>query len=77
MTPQSDINAQEYANPANWHLKMIYASKKDSRIVVPKRKGFKGYTVNFAKPAGIMIHVFNVVVLTAAVVYGYCTLICK
>lgn len=70
MPIQSEINAYEYANPANWHYS-LYASKKDSRIVVPKRKGFKGYTVNFAKPAGLLIHVFNIAILTAAVVYMY------
>jgi uncharacterized membrane protein len=77
MTTQSETNDLEYANLANWHLKMIYASRKDSRIVVPKKSGFKGMTVNFAKPAGIMIHVFNVALLTMAVVYVYCTFLCK
>jgi uncharacterized membrane protein len=70
MPTQKEINDQEYANPANWRYS-LYASKKDSRIVVPKRKGFKGYTVNFAKPAGILIHVCNIAILTAAVVYVY------
>jgi len=71
MATRDEINKQEYANPSNWHY-VLYASRKDSRIVVPKRKGLPGYTVNFAKPLGIMIHVFIIAVLTAAVVLGYC-----
>jgi uncharacterized membrane protein len=35
-----------------------------------EQKGLPGYTVNFAKPLGIMI-----AVLTVAVVFGYCTFI--
>ena len=76
MTSKDEINNQEYANPANWHG-MLYASRRDSRIVVPKRNRKLGVTVNFAKPLGIMIHVFNIAVLTAAVVYVYCTYLCK
>jgi uncharacterized membrane protein len=74
MASREEINTQEYANPSNWHY-VLYASRKDSRIVVPKRKGLPGYTVNFAKPGGIMIHVVIIAVLTAVVVYGYCRFI--
>lgn len=70
MTTQDEINKAEYDSPANWHGP-LYASKKNSRIVVPKKRGLRGVTVNFAKPAGIMIHVINIVVLTIAVVWGY------
>ncbi|MBN2038354.1 MAG: hypothetical protein JW768_16555 [Chitinispirillaceae bacterium] len=70
MTTRDEINQQEYANPSNWHFS-LYSSRKDSRIVVPKRKGLPGYTVNFAKPLGILIHVIIIALLTAAVVYGY------
>jgi uncharacterized membrane protein len=76
MPTRDEINNREYADPANWHY-TLYASKKDSRIVVPKRTGLHGITVNFAKPMGILIHVFNIVVLSAAVVYGYCAFLCK
>jgi uncharacterized membrane protein len=71
MESRDEINRREYADPANWHY-VLYASRRDSRILVPKRKGLRGYTVNFAKPAGIMIHVVIIAVLTAAVVYWYC-----
>ena len=74
MSSQDEINKAEYNNPANWHGP-LYASKKDSRIVVPKKRGLRGVTVNFAKPAGIMIHVIIIIVLTVAVVWGYSTFI--
>ena len=70
MNPQEEINNSEYANPANWHYS-LYASKKDSRIVVLSRGRSKVRTVNFAKPLGIMIHVFNTLVLTVLVVLFY------
>ena len=70
MASQADINTQEYSDPKNWHGP-LYASRRDSRIVVPKKSGFHGYTVNFAKPLGICIHVVNVIVLTAIVVFVY------
>ncbi len=70
MASQADINAQEYKDLKNWHGP-LYASRRDSRIVVPKKRGFRGYTVNFAKPLGICIHVVNVIVLTAIVVLVY------
>jgi len=71
MDSRDEINKLEYVNPSNWHG-LLYASRRDSRIVVPKRKGLRGYTVNFAKPLGIMIHVVIIALLTTAVVYGYC-----
>ena len=71
MDSRDEINKLEYVNPSNWHGP-LYASRRDSRIVVPKRKGLRGYTVNFAKPLGIMIHVVIIALLTTAVVYGYC-----
>jgi uncharacterized membrane protein len=70
MADRDEINRQEYSAMSNWHGP-LYASRKDSRIVVPKRKGLPGVTVNFAKPLGIMIHVVIIVVLTTAVVVGY------
>jgi len=76
MNPQEEINSNEYADPSNWHF-TLYASKKDSRIVVPSRGRRKVKTVSFAKPAGIMIHVFNVIVLTVLVVAIYARFFAK
>jgi uncharacterized membrane protein len=74
MASREEINRQEYADESNRHY-VLYASRGDSRILVPKKKGLPGYTVNFAKPLGIMIHAFIIAVLTVAVVFGYCTFI--
>ena len=74
MASREEIDKAEYDNPSNWHGP-LYASRKDSRIVVPKKRGLRGVTVNFAKPMGIMIHVFTVMLLTALVVWAYITFI--
>jgi uncharacterized membrane protein len=70
MTSQAETNAAEYSNLKNWHGP-LYASRTDSRIVVPKKSGLRGYTVNFAKPLGIGIHVLNIIILTMIVVMIY------
>ena len=67
---QNAINAEEYADPKNWHY-VLYASRRDSLIVVPKKNRRFGYTVNFAKPLGIMIHIINILVGTAIVFFIY------
>jgi uncharacterized membrane protein len=76
MNPQEEINSSEYANPDNWHY-TLYASKKDSRIVVPSRNRHRVKTVNFAKPLGIMIHVLNVIIFTVLVVVMYARFFAK
>ena len=70
MNDRNEVNAEEYANPKNWHY-VLYASKRDSRIVVPKKNGRFGYTVNFSKPLGILIHVVNILLGTAIVFFIY------
>ena len=76
MNPQEEINSKEYADPANWHY-TLYASKKDSRIVVLSRGHRRVKTVNFAKPLGILIHVVNILVLTVLVVVIYARFFAK
>lgn len=41
-----------WQSPSSWKFRIIYFSKEDPRIIVPKRTGF-GYTVNFAKPLAV------------------------
>jgi uncharacterized membrane protein len=72
MPTQDEINKQEYDDPSNWHFS-LYASRKDSRTVVPKRTGLRGVTVNFSKPLGIGIHIMNIAIGTTIVVWAYCT----
>jgi uncharacterized membrane protein len=39
-----------HADSNNWKLGILYFNKEDKRIIVPKRIGFLGWTVNFATP---------------------------
>jgi len=47
---QDDINQSEWDNRENWSV-LTYSSSKDSRLFVPKRRGF-GWTINFGHPGG-------------------------
>ena len=60
--PQSKLDDAEWRNPANWHGGWlgIYYSRVDSRSFVPKRNPIMGFTINFARPGGI---VFLIVIL--------------
>ena len=52
---QNKINQEEWNNPKNWSL-LAYHSKRDSRMLVPKRWGF-GWTVNFGNKKGAWLFV--------------------
>jgi uncharacterized membrane protein len=50
---QDDINDMEWRNPANWTWRGplgLYASKRDTRLIVPKATPWMGFTLNFAHP---------------------------
>jgi hypothetical protein len=47
-----DLNAL-HGNPDNWHLVFFYFAPEDPRIVVTKRLGIMGWTLNFARPMAI------------------------
>lgn len=50
---QDDINEMEWRNPANWTWRGplgLYASKRDTRLIVPKAAPMMGWTLNFAHP---------------------------
>ena len=51
---QDDINEAEWRNPANWSWRGplgLYASKRDTRLLVPKATPAMGWTLNCAHPA--------------------------
>ena len=53
MEEQDQINEQEWENLDNWTLPVgFYFSKKDSRVMVPKRAKWMGWTFNLGQPAG-------------------------
>jgi uncharacterized membrane protein len=47
---QDTINQSEWDNRENWSV-LTYSSSKDSRLFVPKRRGF-GWTINFGHAGG-------------------------
>ena len=54
---QSQINKTEWLKDENWggpKWGVVYFSKKDTRICVPKRIKWMGYTVNLAHTAGVL-----------------------
>lgn len=54
-----DQNESEWSNPDNWagpssSVPMIYFSKRDSRLWVPKSPTWMGWTINFGHPWGMV-----------------------
>ena len=50
---QDDINDMEWRKPDNWTWRGplgLYASKRDTRLFVPKATPIMGWTLNFAHP---------------------------
>lgn len=47
---QNDINQGEWENRENWTI-LTYNSPRDSRLFVPKRRGY-GWTINFGHSRG-------------------------
>jgi hypothetical protein len=46
-----NINEESWSNPTNWRCKgNIYCSRMDSRLFVPKRVKWMGWTINFFHP---------------------------
>jgi uncharacterized membrane protein len=60
-----DLNAL-HRNPENWHLVFFYFAPEDPRIVVRKRLGITGWTLNFARPLAIP---FLVALIASAYAY--------
>ena len=53
---QHDVNRAEWENPENWsgpRAFAVYFSKRDSRVIVPKRLPWMGWTVNLAQTTGV------------------------
>ena len=52
---QHDMNEREWRKPGNWTGRVLprYASDRDTRLWVPKRKPALGWTLNFAHPASV------------------------
>jgi uncharacterized membrane protein len=67
---EQDINNAEWHDPRNWHGGWLglYSSSRDTRMFVPKRQPWMGFTVNFARPSGVLALLLIVAVGLAVVV---------
>ena len=57
---QNQINQAEWLKDENWGGRKwgeVYFSKKDTRICVPKRIKWMGWTVNLAHTTGVLLFV--------------------
>jgi uncharacterized membrane protein len=54
---QSQIDEAEWQDRRNWHGGWlgIYRSQRDTRVWVPKRNPKMGWTINTARPAGLVL----------------------
>ncbi len=66
-----DLNSL-HRNPDNWHFAFFYFAPEDPRIVVKRRFGFGGWTLNFARPMALP---FFAALIAAA--YGYMDLLSR
>jgi len=48
------MNDERHDNPGNWKFGIFYFNKEDNRILLPKRNGNFGWTLNFANPYSIL-----------------------
>ena len=70
---QDDINDMQWRDPANWTWRGplgLYASKADTRLIVPKATPTTGWTLNFGHPRWIHAVLAIVVVPLAFVLLG-------
>jgi uncharacterized membrane protein len=68
LTPEDEINDAEWRKAENWTGALIYHSRVDRRIIVPKRVSRFGYTINLGRPIGLAIAIALVAVLLGIVV---------
>jgi len=62
---QKDVNQAEWRDARNWRWGAVYVAERDTRVWVPKRLRWTGWTLNFAHRAA---YVWLAVLLAPAVV---------
>jgi len=67
-TNQYSVNESEWENPANWWGGLLYHSKEDDRLWVPKRFGWLGYTINVGRPLGLAVAVAMLALIFALII---------
>lgn len=72
---QTQINEQEWNRSENWNGRLIpalYFSSRDSRLWVPKRLPYLGWTINFAHPNAIWVLLaLGLLLIGTAFLVGY------
>ena len=68
LTPEDEVNDSEWRNAENWTGALIYHSRVDRRIIVPKRVSRFGYTINLGHPIGLAIAIALVAVLLGTII---------
>ena len=72
---QTEINQNEWSSAENWNGRLIpglYFSRRDSRLWVPKRVPYLGWTLNLAHPSVTwLITAFALLLIVAALLAGY------
>lgn len=68
LTPEGEMNDAEWANAGNWIGALIYHSRVDRRIIVPKRVSRFGYTINLGRPIGLAIAMVLVAVILGIII---------
>lgn len=68
LTPEDEINDSEWKNADNWTGALIYHSRVDRRIIVPKRVSRFGYTINLGRPIGLAFAIALVAVLLGIII---------
>jgi uncharacterized membrane protein len=68
-TNQDSVNESEWENPANWWGGIIYHSRRDDRLWVP-RLGVLGYSINAGRPLGFAVAVATLALIIALIIRG-------
>lgn len=69
---QNEINQAEWQKNENWggpHWGAVYFSKKDTRIFVPKKISWMGWTVNLAHTAGVLLFVGTLLGIPLVIIF--------
>jgi uncharacterized membrane protein len=68
LTPEDEMNESEWGDAENWTGSLIYHSRVDRRIIVPKRVSRFGYTINLGRPIGLTIAIAFIAVLVGIII---------
>ncbi|MEM9391035.1 MAG: DUF5808 domain-containing protein [Bacteroidota bacterium] len=56
-----------HKDPHHWKWGFFYFNSKDKRLFPPKREKAAGWTINFANPLSILVHLIMLAILSLLV----------